>query len=124
MKQNPFVWVEIPVNDMERAIAFYEKVFSIKIQPIEFGGLKMGWFPNAGEAHGATGTLIEQESYIPSHEGTLVYFSSDDVQVELDRIEDAGGKILQPKTQISEEHGYMGLFQDSEGNRVALHSKD
>lgn len=124
MKQNPFVWVEIPVNDMERAIAFYEKVFSIKIQPIEFGGLKMGWFPNEGEAYGATGTLIEQESYIPSHEGTLVYFSSDDVQVELDRVEDAGGKILQPKTQISEEHGYMGLFQDSEGNRVALHSKD
>ncbi len=124
MKQNPFVWVEIPVNDMERAVAFYEKVLSIKIQPIEFGGLKMGWFPNEGEAYGATGTLIEQESYIPSHEGTLVYFSSDDVQVELDRIEDAGGKILQPKTQISEEHGYMGLFQDSEGNRVALHSKD
>ncbi len=123
MKHNPFVWIEIPVTNMERAIAFYEKVLDVQIQPVEFGGLKMGWFPNAGDAHGATGTLIEQESYVPSHEGTMVYFFSENVQNELDRIEAAGGKILHPKTQISEEHGYMAVFEDSEGNRVALHSQ-
>jgi len=44
------------------------------------------------------------------------------VQNELDRIEAAGGKIYQEKTMISEEHGYMGVFIDTEGNRVALHS--
>ncbi|GAB5399923.1 MAG: VOC family protein [Aureisphaera sp.] len=123
MKQNTFGWIEIPVTDMERASAFYEKVFDIKIEQVNFGGLKMGWFPNAGQVYGATGTLIQQESYIPSHEGPLVYFNSEDLQQELDRIEAAGGKILQPKTQISEEHGYMGVFEDSEGNRVALHSQ-
>ncbi|BAO76854.1 VOC family protein [Winogradskyella sp. PG-2] len=47
---------------------------------------------------------------------------SNDVQVELDRVVDAGGKIYQEKTKISEEHGCMGVFIDSEGNRVALHS--
>ena len=123
MEQNTFAWVEIPVNDMKRAIAFYEKVMDVKIQPVDFGGLEMGWFPNAGDAYGATGTLIKQESYIPSQEGPLVYFSSHNVQNELDRVESAGGKIYQPKTQISEEHGYMAAFIDSEGNRVALHSK-
>ncbi|MDC8003704.1 VOC family protein [Aureisphaera galaxeae] len=122
MKHNPFVWIEIPVNDMARAVAFYEKVFEFKIQLVDFGGLKMGWFPNAGDAPGATGTLIQQESYIPSQEGPLVYFYSENLQNELDRVEDAGGKILHPKTQISEDHGYMGVFEDSEGNRVALHS--
>ncbi|MBX2829042.1 MAG: VOC family protein [Flavobacteriaceae bacterium] len=122
MKHNTFVWIEIPVNDMERAQAFYEAVFDIEIQLVDFGGLKMGWFPNAGDAHGATGTLIQQESYIPSHEGPLVYFYSEDLQRELDRVADAGGKVMQPKTQISEDHGYMGVFEDSEGNRVALHS--
>jgi hypothetical protein len=40
----------------------------------------------------------------------------------LDRIESAGGKIYQPKTKISDEHGFMGVFIDTEGNRVALHS--
>ncbi|MGC1206073.1 MAG: VOC family protein, partial [Flavobacteriaceae bacterium] len=62
-------------------------------------------------------------SYIPSHAGTLVYFMSEDVQNELNRIEAAGGKVLQPKTEISPEHGFMGVFEDTEGNRIALHSQ-
>ncbi|MEZ4779513.1 MAG: VOC family protein [Flavobacteriaceae bacterium] len=123
MKHNPFAWVEIPVNNMNRAVAFYENVFQVSLQQMDFGGLLMAWFPNAGsEAPGATGTLIKQESYIPSKEGALVYFYSENLQTELDRVEAAGGKIYQPKTEISPEHGYMGVFIDSEGNRVALHS--
>ena len=123
MKYNMVGWFEIPVNDMERAKVFYETVFQVEIKVVDFGGLLMGWFPDRGEVQGAQGTLIRQERYIPSKEGTLVYFISEDVQNELDRIEGAGGKIYQPKTQISPEHGYMGVFIDSEGNRVALHSK-
>jgi predicted enzyme related to lactoylglutathione lyase len=123
MEQNMVGWFEIPVSDMKRAKAFYEKVFQVDINLIDFGGFLMGWFPNRGTAYGASGTLIKQESYIPSQEGTMVYFISDDVQNELDRVKKAGGKIYQPKTQISEEHGYMGVFIDSEGNRVALHSQ-
>ena len=123
MKRNMVGWFEIPVSDMDRAKTFYEKVFQVKIDIQNFGGLQMGWFPFEDEKEGASGTLIKQESYIPSHEGTLVYFMSDDVQNELDRIEAAGGKIYQPKTEISPEHGFMGVFEDSEGNRVALHSR-
>lgn len=124
MKHNMVGWFEIPVNDMDRAKAFYETVFKIDIQVVDFGGILMGWFPDSGEAPGAQGTLIKQESYIPSQEGTLVYFISEDVQNELDRIVAAGGKIYQPKTQISPEHGFMGVFIDTEGNRVALHSSN
>ncbi|MFL1012952.1 VOC family protein [Flavisericum labens] len=123
MKKNMVGWFEIPVSDMDRAKAFYEMVFNVKIDIHDFGGMLMGWFPFAEGKEGAAGTLIKQESYIPSEEGTLVYFICDDVQIELDRIEGAGGKIYQPKTQISPEHGYMGVFIDTEGNRVALHSQ-
>ena len=115
-------WFEIPVNDMSRASAFYEAVFKVEVREVEFGGLKMGWFPDNNGAYGATGTLINHDTYIPSEEGTLVYFMSEDVQNELDRVESAGGKIYQAKTQISKEHGYMEVFIDSEGNRIALHS--
>ena len=66
---------------------------------------------------------MQYDSYVPSHEGTLVYLSCDDLQNEMDRIEAAGGKILRTKVQISPEHGYMGVFEDTEGNRVALHSR-
>lgn len=122
MKHNMIVWFEIPVSDMERAKKFYETVFKIDINIVDFGGLLMGWFPDRGEVNGARGTLIKQESYIPSQEGTLVYFGCDDVQNELDRVKKAGGKIYQAKTEISPEHGFMGVFIDTEGNRVALHS--
>jgi predicted enzyme related to lactoylglutathione lyase len=122
MKHDMVVWFEIPVSDMERAKKFYETVFKIDINIVDFGGLLMGWFPDRGEVNGARGTLIKQESYIPSQEGTLVYFGCDDVQNELDRVKKAGGKIYQPKTEISPEHGFMGVFIDTEGNRVALHS--
>ena len=117
-------WFEIPVTDMDRAKAFYEAVFNIEVKAVDFGGLKMGWFPDNKGSYGASGTLIKQESYIPSKEGTMVYFISENVQNELDRVEAAGGSIYQEKTKISEEHGYMGVFIDSEGNRVALHSKN
>lgn len=122
MKHNMVGWFEIPVTNMDRAKTFYETVFKVDIKIVDFGGMIMGWFPDRGNVAGAQGTLIKQETYIPSQEGTLVYFISDDVQNELDRVEAAGGKIYQPKTQISKEHGFMGVFIDTEGNRVALHS--
>lgn len=55
--------------------------------------------------------------------GVLVYFNSEDMDTELNRIDKSGGKILRPKTQISPDVGYMAFFLDTEGNRVALHSR-
>lgn len=122
MKHNMVGWFEIPVHDMDRAKTFYESVFKVELAIHDFGGVLMGWFPFEEKKPGATGTLIKEKRYVPSQEGTLVYFVSDDVQNELDRIESSGGKIIQQKTQISPEHGYMAVFIDTEGNRIALHS--
>lgn len=115
-------WFEIPVNDMARAKQFYETVFKVELKEVDLGGFIMAWFPDNNGGPGATGSLVKQETYIPSQEGTMVYFMSEDVQNELDRVEDAGGKIYHPKTKISDEHGFMGAFIDSEGNRIALYS--
>lgn len=123
MKNNMVAWFEIPVSEMDRAKMFYETVFKIEISLQDIGGVQMAFFPANLEAPGAMGSLMKYESYIPSHEGTLIYFSSEDVQIELNRIKEAGGKILQEKAQISPEIGYMGLFEDTEGNRVALYSQ-
>jgi len=122
MKQNLVAWFEIPVSDMERAKAFYEKVFNIEISVQDFGGVLMGWFPGQGDIPGASGSLVKQESYIPSQEGTLVYFHSPDLADELSRVEAAGGTVTQEKTLISAEIGYMGVITDSEGNRIALYT--
>jgi uncharacterized protein len=116
-------WFEIPVLNMDRAIRFYETVFDCVLSRHIMGDTEMAWFPHNDNSPGAGGTLITSgDHYTPSHKGTLVYFSSEDVSVELGRVEDAGGLVLQLKTQITPEIGYMGLFEDSEGNRIAIHS--
>lgn len=123
---NVIGWFEVPVTDMERAIKFYETVFAFKLQRNQMGPLDMAWFPWIEEGMGAPGSLVYfPELYKPSTEGVVVYFTafSGDLAVELSRVEEAGGKVLKEKTLINEEIGYMGLFQDSEGNRIAIHSR-
>lgn len=123
MEHNAVGWFEIPVSDMDRAKKFYESVFDIEISINEFGGFKMGWFPSDHSKSGATGSLVQHETYKTSlTDGVLIYFSCKDVTNELSRIEAAGGEIIQPKTEIGGGHGFMALMKDSEGNRIALHS--
>ena len=112
-------WFEIPVEDFERAKTFYETVFSTEIHTVDFGGFMMGIFP-----HGESGAaLCKGPDYTPGALGVVVYMdASPDLSVAEAKIEAAGGKILQSKKQISDEHGFMALFHDTEGNRLALHS--
>ncbi|AXT19704.1 VOC family protein [Flavobacteriaceae bacterium AU392] len=125
MENNLVGWFEIPVTDMNRAKAFYDKVFNINIQVQDFGDTLMGWFPFAEDKPGAPGSLVKNDAYEPSNtQGVLIYFSSEDVTNELNKVEIAGGKLVQPKTQISPDIGYMAIFIDSEGNRIALHSRE
>jgi uncharacterized protein len=44
------------------------------------------------------------------------------VQIVLDKVESAGGKILVPKTEVSPEYGHVAVILDTEGNRIAMHS--
>ncbi|MDZ7767481.1 MAG: hypothetical protein U5K00_24205 [Melioribacteraceae bacterium] len=76
---NPVNWFEIPAKDINESKAFYEYVFDIEMQVTEMGPLTMAWFPFDHEKPGCAGTLVEAESYNPSHDGSTVYFSVDDV---------------------------------------------
>lgn len=119
-------WFEIPVIDMDRAIQFYEAVFGVTLNRQKMGSAVMAWFPFMEKEIGSSGALIYQpDFYTPSQQGTLVYFTafSGDLSIELGRVEKAGGKVMIPKTEISPEIGFMAVFTDSEGNRLALHSR-
>ncbi|MRG44583.1 VOC family protein [Chitinophaga sp. SYP-B3965] len=125
MEINVAGWFEIPVADMPRAIAFYQAVFDYKMELNNMGEFEMAWFPANYNAPGAAGALVyHKESYKPSMDGSLIYFTSPtgNLQNELDKVEAAGGKLHLPKRLITEDIGYMAVFIDSEGNRVALHS--
>lgn len=117
---NPVNWFEIPVTDLQRAKNFYEAVLGVEIVETEMGPNKMGWFPMEMGIAGAPGTLIKGDGYTPSHEGSLVYLHVDKIDPTLEAINGAGGKMLMPRVDIG-QHGFIAHFEDTEGNRVALH---
>lgn len=117
-------WFEIPTNDLNRATSFYETIFGVKLIPMDTPNLKMRMFPIEDMMNIGGALVYNKEFYKTSAtDGPLLYLNGNpDVQQVLDKVENAGGKILVPKTQISPEYGYMAVFLDTEGNRVALHS--
>ncbi|GLR12628.1 hypothetical protein GCM10007907_14180 [Chitinimonas prasina] len=119
---NAINWFEIPAADFDRAKRFYSAIFAYDMPEWPMAGVRMGVLPGGEGKVG--GTIIHVPGfYKPSQDGVLVYLNGgDDLNVVLARVEGAGGKVLIAKRQISEEIGYMAVFLDSEGNRVALHS--
>jgi predicted enzyme related to lactoylglutathione lyase len=122
---NAINWFEIPAVDFDRAVTFYTKVLGQKMHIQEMGGIQMG-FLSMGEdsAPGEVGGAVcFGEFYKPASDGAILYLNGGkDLNEPLSRVEAAGGKVLMPKTQITEEIGYMAMFMDSEGNRMAFHS--
>jgi predicted enzyme related to lactoylglutathione lyase len=127
MKNNILGWFEIPAKDMDRAVKFYETVFDFNLLRQKMEGLDMAWFPWKEDAPGAPGSLVyNEEFYSPSDKkGVLIYLTtpSGDLNKDLEKVKKAGGKVLIPRRQISEDYGYMAVILDSEGNRIALHSR-
>jgi predicted enzyme related to lactoylglutathione lyase len=122
--KNAISWFEIPTIDINRAQKFYEAVLDIEMIPLEVPSMKMRMFPLA-DMTGVGGALVDSGGFHkPSlTDGPLVYLNTNpDVQIALDKVEPAGGKIMVPKTEISPEYGYMAVITDTEGNRVAFHS--
>ncbi len=126
MKNHAISWFEIPTEDINRAQNFYETIFDFKMIPLELTGFQMRLFPIPEPNIGIGGALVKTAKgfYFPSeNQGPLIYLNANpDVELVLSRVVEAGGKISIPKTQISEQFGYMGAFIDTEGNRIAVHS--
>jgi uncharacterized protein len=120
--KNPVGYFEVPVLDIERAILFYEAVFGYSLERSSIDGNEMALFSFDEMASGITGALAQGESYIPSKQGSRIYFSVDDIDNTLGNVISSGGKILYPKTSIG-ELGWVAEFEDTEGNCIALHSQ-
>lgn len=118
---NALNWFEIPMTDAARAKKFYETIFDIQMEQMDMMGMTMVSFPADMSKSG--GALVKSEYHVPSKTGSVIYLNANpDLQLVVDRIVPAGGKVTMPKTQITPEIGYMAFFEDTEGNTVALHS--
>lgn len=115
-------WFEIPAIDIERATRFYQRVLGIELTRQDMGEMKMAVFPYP--EGGTGGALCQHPMLKPAAAGGVVVYldGGDDLDIPLGKVVAAGGRVVMPKTLISEDIGYMGFFSDSEGNTVALHS--
>jgi len=122
--KNAISWFEIPATDLNRAQQFYETIFGTSLTALDLPNIKMRMFPleNMMDVGGA---IVDSGGFHkPSAtDGPLIYLNANpDVQIVLDKVEAAGGKIMVPKTMISPEYGFMAVIIDTEGNRIAFHS--
>lgn len=119
-QSNPVVYFEIPVTDMDRAVRFYTAVFNFEFRKDVIDHNEMALFPFTDEAGGISGALAKGEIYKPTINGTLIYFTTEDIDKILKSAVENGGEVLYPKTSNG-ELGFVAEFKDSEGNRIALH---
>ncbi|WP_198034436.1 VOC family protein [Dyadobacter tibetensis] len=122
---NSLNWFEIPVYNTKRAKLFYEAIFDIQMGTDNMMGMEMTFFPaDMSMQNGkVSGALVKSDMHMPSADGSIIYLNANpSIQIVIDRIEKAGGKVLMPKTQISEDVGFMAFFADTEGNKVGLHA--
>lgn len=118
---NAVNWFEIPASNFARAVQFYSAVFSAEMHSQNINGIEMAFFPADQGAVG--GAVCHGEMYTPSADGSIVYLNGgDEMDARIGRIEENGGKVVMPKTKVNEEVGYIAMFMDTEGNRVAFHS--
>lgn len=114
-------WFEIPATDIQRAVAFYNRVFGFTLKVIDCGSEKMACFP---EINGVSGSITQMEGVEPSSKGIQITMDGgEDLNDRLALVEKAGGNIVTGKTKIEVEgRGYFALFSDSEGNTIGLYS--
>jgi uncharacterized protein len=117
---NAINWFEIPVRDLDRAVAFYEALLAVKLKREVFGGNPMALFPFAEQ--GVGGALLVDPRRTPSAEGALVYLNAGDrLDQALASVPAARGEVVLPKTHIGDP-GHIAIVRDTEGNLVGLHA--
>ncbi len=115
--KNFTVWSEIPATDINRAVTFYSAVFNLDLSIDENGPNPMAMFPEK-ESDSVSGHIYTGK---PAPEGTgpTIHFACpDDLEKTMERITQAGGKVISEIITIPNGKFFYGL--DTEGNSIGV----
>ena len=116
---NRAVWFDIPVADLDRAAAFYQAVLGVGVKKESFGNMS---FCVIDHRDGNGGCLVLNKEEIAAG-GVLLYLNVDGrIRDAISKVVPNGGSVVQDTHPIG-PHGFRAVVLDSEGNRVALHSR-
>ena len=121
MTGNPVSWFGIHAADLDRAKKFYETVFGETLKEVGGGGMRFMIFGADWAKYGVSGMLWSDGGAVPGYGGTTVFFNCTDCAETARAAVAAGGRLLQDKFSIA--NGYAAFVEDSEGNRIGLHSR-
>jgi len=125
MLKNAVTWIEIPVSDFDRAKKFYSAIYDYEIPEIMMGPNRMGFLLSDRDGGGIGAAIVKGEGYTPTAHGAKVYLNGGtDLNEVLNRVESAGGRVILPKMMVTPELGHFGMFEDTEGNILSLHSQE
>lgn len=86
---------------------------------MEMGGNKYAIFPTEDKFN--SGALVQGEYHNPNTEGSVIYLDGgEDLNNILSKVSEAGGQVIMEKMFLSPEAGHIGMFIDSEGNKIGL----
>jgi predicted enzyme related to lactoylglutathione lyase len=115
---NRAVWFDIPVAELDRAIAFYRAILGVGVDKQEFAGSSIGVIEHKD---GNGGCLVPEKAEITGG-GILMYMNVDGrIRDAIQKVVPHGGTVIEPIQSIG-PHGFRAVVLDSEGNRIALHS--
>jgi predicted enzyme related to lactoylglutathione lyase len=113
------VWFELPADDFERAVRFYEAVFGVTLTRESAGPETLAVFPY--ERPGISGAVVDRPGQ--SGAGPIVYLNADGrLGAMLDAVAAHGGSVLTRPIAVGGGRGSFALIRDPEGNRVGLHA--
>jgi len=110
---------EVPVDDPDRAEAFYTSVFGWSFQRYPGAPEYYGMASTGDTEPGINGALFQRKS---DSETTLT-MSVDSIEDATASILAAGGKVVQDKTAIP-SMGWFATCEDTEGNKFGLYKDD
>lgn len=113
---------EIPAEDFQRAIKFYESVLNVSMTVMDCDTEKMAFFPEEEDGN-CPGAVSYTNTFKPAKGGgVLVSLQVDSIEAVCSKIEDNNGTIIIPRTKIeADNRGWFAVFDDSEGNRLGLY---
>ncbi len=118
-------WFEMPADDVQRASEFYGKVFNWATPPMGDDAtfaltVKADENGNPTEVGGINGGFHKRQG--ASDAGPVVNIHVDDIDAKLEAVEAAGGRVIQPRTEVGEYGLSMALFSDTEGNVMGVYN--
>ena len=99
---------EIPTNDFDKSVAFYQALFGEKLEVSQFGDEKMACLMKDGKSVCSISSAPSFPGFAPSNGGVLVYLQTKDLDASKTKIQVDGW-------------GYFAIIADPVGNRIGLY---